>query len=220
MPCKSITISSAIPDNGGPTALVKTGPGIADALGPDELYGQHVLERGDARLRSRRRTPPIAGIIHGLGNLTKSGTATLTLTGTSDYSGSTTITGGELCVNGALGRPSTVALQSGDSLRQRHDRRQRDRDGRGDWAVILRDYLGFGQCNRRHPAHRTSRGGKLPLHRWRIEHHRRGGPRGQPQHVGHDYRLRQRFQQCVEYVFRHNFGRLRPCSRSTPRPGR
>ena len=58
-----------------------------------------------------------AGAIHGLGNLTKSGTTTLTLSGTSDYSGTTTITGGALCVNGELGPSSffpasPVSLQS------------------------------------------------------------------------------------------------------------
>ena len=52
------------------------------------------------------------GAIHGPGSLTKSGTATLTLSATSDYSGTTTITGGGLCVNGALGAESPVTLQN------------------------------------------------------------------------------------------------------------
>ncbi len=108
---QDIVISSAIPDNGGPTALVKTGAGTLTLSGTTSYTGDTYLNNGTLVY-----IPPLnatyAGSIHGLGNLTKSGTATLTLTGMSDYSGATTITGGGLCVDGALGPNSAVTLQS------------------------------------------------------------------------------------------------------------
>jgi fibronectin-binding autotransporter adhesin len=109
---QSIAISSAIPDNGGPTALVISGPGIVALTGSTSYTGDTYLNNSSGGLVL---IPPAsetyAGAIHGLGNLTKSGTATLTFSGTSDYSGTTTITGGGLIVNGALTQ-SEVTLQS------------------------------------------------------------------------------------------------------------
>jgi autotransporter-associated beta strand protein len=108
---QDIVISSTIPDNGGPTALVKTGPGTLTLSGTISYTGQTFLNNGTLVY-----IPPVntayAGAIHGFGNLTKSGTATLTLSAANDYSGATTVTGGGLCVNGVLSPESAVTLQS------------------------------------------------------------------------------------------------------------
>jgi len=53
-----------------------------------------------------------AGVIGGTGGLVKSGTGTLTLTGTSTYSGATALTAGHLTVNGAIAR-SIVSVTAG-----------------------------------------------------------------------------------------------------------
>jgi fibronectin-binding autotransporter adhesin len=108
---QDITISSAILDNGGPTALVISGPGTLTLTGSTSYTGATYLNNGALTL-----IPPVdttyAGVIQGPGSLTKSGTATLTLTGTSDYSGATTITGGALRVNGSLSADTDLTLQS------------------------------------------------------------------------------------------------------------
>ena len=110
---QNIAISSTIPNNGGPTALVISGPGTVALSGSTSYSGGTYLNNNSGGLVL---IPPgnetYAGAIHGPGNLTKSGSSTLTLSGTSDFSGSTTITGGGLCVNGLLSANSEVTLQS------------------------------------------------------------------------------------------------------------
>jgi len=62
------------------------------------------------------RSGTFAGQITGTGgNLNKAGSGTVTLTGTSDYTGSTTVTSGKLVVNGTL-TSSPVAVESGATL--------------------------------------------------------------------------------------------------------
>ena len=108
---QNIAVSSTIPDNGGKTALVISGPGTLTLSGPTIYTGDTYLNNGGLALIPPANTT-YAGAIHGPGSLTKSGSASLTLSGTSDYSGSTTITGGALCVNGLLSPNSEVTLQS------------------------------------------------------------------------------------------------------------
>ncbi len=108
---QDIAVSSTIADNGGPTALVISGPGTLTLTASNTYTGNTWLNNGALVL-----IPPVdatyAGAIRGPGNLTKSGTATLTLSGTSDFSGTTTITGGGLRVNSLLSPNSEVTLQS------------------------------------------------------------------------------------------------------------
>lgn len=62
------------------------------------------------------RSGSFAGQITGTGgNLVKAGVGTVTLTGTNDYTGQTTVTGGKLVVDGALSQ-SAVSVQSGGTL--------------------------------------------------------------------------------------------------------
>jgi autotransporter-associated beta strand protein len=56
---------------------------------------------------------PVAGAITGNLALTKSGTGVLNLSGTNTYTGPTTVTGGTLRVNGALGSATAVVVQAG-----------------------------------------------------------------------------------------------------------
>ncbi len=110
---QNIPVSSTIPNNGGPTALVISGPGTVTLSGSTTYSGDTYLNNNSGGLAL---IPPgnetYAGAIHGPGNLSKSGSSTLTLSGTSDFSGSTTIAGGGLCVNGLLSADSEVTLQS------------------------------------------------------------------------------------------------------------
>ncbi len=108
---QDIAVSSTIADNGGPTALVISGPSTMTLTGSMAYTGSTYLNNGALVLIPPADTT-YAGAIHGPGNLTKSGTTTLTLSGTSDFSGATTITGGALRVNGLLSPNSEVALQS------------------------------------------------------------------------------------------------------------
>ena len=62
------------------------------------------------------RSGSFAGQITGSGgNLTKAGAGTVTLTGASDYSGQTTVSGGKLVVDGTLSQ-SAVSVQNGGTL--------------------------------------------------------------------------------------------------------
>lgn len=58
-----------------------------------------------------------AGVISGTGGqLTKTGTGTLTLTGSSTYTGATAVNGGKLLVNGSLSTSSAVTVATGGAL--------------------------------------------------------------------------------------------------------
>jgi fibronectin-binding autotransporter adhesin len=57
-----------------------------------------------------------AGVVSGSGNLTKTGAGTLTLTGANTYSGTTTISGGRLFVNGTKTGSGNVTAQTGGTL--------------------------------------------------------------------------------------------------------
>ncbi|MBU3666300.1 MAG: hypothetical protein FGM15_10570 [Chthoniobacterales bacterium] len=56
-----------------------------------------------------------SGVLSGAGSLIKSAAGTLTLTGTNTYNGATTVSGGQLTVNGAANN-TTVTVQSGARL--------------------------------------------------------------------------------------------------------
>ena len=150
---QDIAVSSTIPDNGGPTALVKTGPGTLTLSGTTSYTGDTYLNNGDARLhpagehhlcRGHPRTgqPDQVGHRHADAYRAR---ATTPAQRRSPAAG--------LCVNGAL-EPEhrRHVAKLGRALRQRHDRRRRDGDGRGDCPVSRREYLGLGQCGQRHAA--------------------------------------------------------------------
>lgn len=110
--------SSIIDNNGGPTALVKTGPGTLTLSGVstnhcytgDTYINQGTLEYALANNLS------YGGVISGAGNLLKSGTAWLTLGDANTYTGTTTVTGGMLLVNGSLAAETAVSIQGGAEL--------------------------------------------------------------------------------------------------------
>jgi autotransporter-associated beta strand protein len=114
------TISAVITDNGTghPVTVTKSGPGKLKLTGQNSFTGDTYVNQGTLEY-----VPPndlsYGGALHGVGNVAKSGTAKLTLTGdSSKFAGSTTVTGGSLCVNGSLGDPkaATLSLQSGAQL--------------------------------------------------------------------------------------------------------
>ena len=98
---ENLTIGSVIADNGGPTALVKTGSGTLTLTGGDTFTGNVYLNQGTL-VYAPTSNLTYGGAISGIGGLSKSGSATLTLTGSNTYSGPTTISQGHLAVNGEL----------------------------------------------------------------------------------------------------------------------
>ncbi|MFC3712995.1 autotransporter-associated beta strand repeat-containing protein [Sphingoaurantiacus capsulatus] len=95
--------------SGGTTIAGGTLMATAAALGTGPIVGNGALvieQATDARL---------ANPVSGTGSLVKSGTAKLELTGTSNFSGETHLTGGRLAVNGALPN-SVVTADSGTTL--------------------------------------------------------------------------------------------------------
>ena len=109
---QNLTIGSAIADNGGPTALVKTGSAALTLTTPSTFTGNIYLNQGTlAYALSNNMT--YGGVISGVGSLSTSGNSVLTLNGQNTYSGSTTVSGGSLVVNGALGSGWTNVYSSG-----------------------------------------------------------------------------------------------------------
>jgi autotransporter-associated beta strand protein len=62
------------------------------------------------------KTLTVPGPISGAGRLTKSGSGTLVLAGSSSYLGTTTVSAGTLVVNGVIGGTSAVSLSGGATL--------------------------------------------------------------------------------------------------------
>lgn len=84
----------------------------------DELSGDGTVQLGSGYLNvcTGNGSSSFAGRITGMGNLTKFGTGTLTLSGDNSYTGVTTVREGTLVVNG--GQPqSPVTVQAGATLR-------------------------------------------------------------------------------------------------------
>jgi fibronectin-binding autotransporter adhesin len=92
--------------NSGGTLQIGVG-GTTGALGVDALTnnGTLVFNRSDASTYS--------GIISGTGAVTKQGAGTLTLTGTSSYTGPTRVDGGSLFVDGRLGNTAVLVASGG-----------------------------------------------------------------------------------------------------------
>jgi subtilase-type serine protease len=80
-------------------------------LGPREFGAEGFARIFDVNTRGHDST--WSGDIHGEGGLTKRGAGTLTLTGNNIYSGSTTVAGGALVVNGSNARSTTIVQQRG-----------------------------------------------------------------------------------------------------------
>ncbi len=83
-------------------ALTKTGTGTLTLTAANSLLGSTFINQGTLAYAPTANFS-YGGAISGAGNLLMAGTgAMLTLSGTSAYSGSTTVTAGTLCVNGSL----------------------------------------------------------------------------------------------------------------------
>jgi autotransporter-associated beta strand protein len=112
---QDLSIGSVIADNGGPTALVKTGSGTLTLTGSNTFTGNTYLNQGTLAYNVSNNLTYV-GAINGIGGLTKSGGAVLTLNGTNTYTGPTTISQGNLTVNGVLAAGSTVTVGSSGVL--------------------------------------------------------------------------------------------------------
>jgi autotransporter-associated beta strand protein len=85
--------------------------------GFDPPEGEGHWEMGDpptVTVGFSNRSATFAGVISGPGNLVKVGTGTWTLTGANTFTGSTTVRGGALLVNGSL--PGPVTVEAGATL--------------------------------------------------------------------------------------------------------
>ena len=117
-----LTISSALTANGaGSPSLVKAGPGTTVLTGTNTYTGPTIVGGGSlqgstasiptavtlqngANVNYQQDTnATLATGVNGNGSFTKSGSGMLTLTGTSAYSGATTISGGTLQLSAAAG---------------------------------------------------------------------------------------------------------------------
>jgi T5SS/PEP-CTERM-associated repeat protein/autotransporter-associated beta strand protein len=94
--------------NSGGTLQIGTG-GAGGVLGVSTLTNNGTL------VFNRSDDSDYSGIISGTGAVTKQGGGTLTLTGTSNYTGATAVNGGSLLVNGRLGN-TTVSVGNGALL--------------------------------------------------------------------------------------------------------
>jgi len=135
----NLTISSAVTDNGGPTALTKAGTAMLTLTGANTFSGETVvgagtLQVGNGGSNALLSSPGVTlfdgaslvfnhsnsltydGTIGGPGNLAKAGAGELTLTGSNAYTGGTTVSAGTLQIgnggNGEFLGSSTVALNT------------------------------------------------------------------------------------------------------------
>ena len=108
-----LTISSVISAS---WALVKTGSAALTLTSSSPISGNTYLNQGTLEYAPTGNVT-YGGVISGVGNLLMSGTGKmLTLSAVSSYTGSTTVTGGTLCINGSLAGGGPVNLQSGTVL--------------------------------------------------------------------------------------------------------
>jgi autotransporter-associated beta strand protein len=124
----AVTINGAI--SGAGASLVKTGSGNLTLGGANTYAGGTTVSGGrligttsslqggivnNAAVEfSQSTSGTYLGSISGSGSLTKSGAGALTLSGNSSYSGATTVSAGELVVDGSLA--STTTVQNGATL--------------------------------------------------------------------------------------------------------
>ena len=105
----SITVANPITLNGG--------TGDAATIGGATLAGPVVLASGDSAINASAQAF-ISGTISGAGNLIKSGSQKLTVTGTNTYSGTTTISNGaiQVGISGTTGTLGSGAVTNNGSL--------------------------------------------------------------------------------------------------------
>ncbi|MGJ4931832.1 autotransporter outer membrane beta-barrel domain-containing protein [Bradyrhizobium sp. HKCCYLS2038] len=79
--------------------------------------GSYVLGGNQLTVGGNGNSTEVSGVISGAGgSLVKTGTGTLTLSGTSSYTGSTTVDAGTLAVNGSIAASSGVTVNTGATL--------------------------------------------------------------------------------------------------------
>ena len=97
-------------------ALVKTGPATLTLTSTRPIGGNVYLNQGTLEYAPSGNVT-CGGVIRGPGNLLMSGTgAMLTLSGSSPFTGATSVTGGTLNLNGSLTGGGGVSLQNGTTL--------------------------------------------------------------------------------------------------------
>ena len=110
----STTVQIGNADALGTGGVVLMG-GRLQTLSPTTLTQQVSLMSGLNSIDTGSNAVTASGVISGDGGFVKSGTGTLTLTGTNSYSGTTYVANGRLAVNGSIGS-STVDVLSGGSV--------------------------------------------------------------------------------------------------------
>jgi autotransporter-associated beta strand protein len=126
---QNVTLGSNLTSSGG--SFTKLGSGSVTLSGNNSYGGGTVVSAGrligtttslqgsitnNAAVTFAQATSgTFAGAIGGAGNLVKQDTGNLILSGTSDYTGSTTVSAGRLSVNGSLGN-TAVSVESGATL--------------------------------------------------------------------------------------------------------
>ena len=91
--------------------------GFSETIGSLVGSGQVSLGAGRLTVSNEVGDCVFSGVITGsTGGLTKSGAATLTLSGTNKYSGTTAVSNGTLCVNGVISNSPVALYTSGSTL--------------------------------------------------------------------------------------------------------
>jgi autotransporter-associated beta strand protein len=103
----TVTLSGANSYSGGTTVSAGRLVGSASSL-------QGAITNNAAVEFAQSNAGTYSGSMSGTGSLTKSGAGKLVMSGTSTYSGATTVSAGQLTVNGAIA--STATVQSGASI--------------------------------------------------------------------------------------------------------
>ncbi len=131
-----LAFSGAMQDGAGTLALTKIGTGTFTLTGENTFTGGTTISTGTLSIGDGGTTGSIsgdiannaaltfnrsdasayAGVISGTGTLTKLGSGTLVLTGDSTYTGTTTINGGKLVVDGSIASSSLTRINNGGTL--------------------------------------------------------------------------------------------------------